>query len=281
MWAAGCCGGSCSSHPYRFHPLGDRQTVPSLTREDCRQFAHRWISPSNMVVAVFGDIQAETVGKQVQKSFGSIPANSVDWPAQLPSDPPEGIREATKSLEKEQALVMLGFRGSTHAAEDRFALDVVTAVLSGMAGRLFQSVRERHGLSYTLGAVHAPGWDPGYLLVYAATRPEERERVVEVLEQELALAADKGFTAEEISQAQRYLIGLHRIDLQHLVGLTKRSAIDEIFGLGYDDWKRYEAHINAVTPEIAHAAATRYLTLQRRAQVVISPNGNGRPVSAP
>jgi len=263
-----------ATHPYRFDPLGDRQTIQTLTREDCRRFADRWIVPSNMVVSVFGDVDEQAVSKQLQRSFGTMPPAAADWPARLPEEPLEGIRQAAKTVEKEQALIMMGFRGSTHTAEDRFALDVLTAVLSGMAGRLFQSVREEHGLSYTLGAVHVPGWDPGYVVIYAATRPNERERVLQVLEEQLALAVDKGFTAEEIFQAQRYLVGLHRLDIQHLVGLAKRSAVDELYGLGYDAWRTYEQKIDAVTAPMVHAAAARYLTLPRRAQVVISPNGH-------
>ena len=60
------------------------------------------------------------------------------------------------TMDREQAVIMLGFRGATYQTEDRYALDVMTAVLSGMAGRLFQSVREAHGLSYTLGAINVP-----------------------------------------------------------------------------------------------------------------------------
>ena len=177
-------------------------------------------------------------------------------------------------MDREQALIMLGFFGSTHTGPDRYALDVLTAVLSGMAGRLFQAVREEHGLSYTLGAVHLPGWDPGYLLVYAATRPNEQDKVLEVLNEQLQLAVDKGFAGEEVSQAKRYLIGVYRMDIQDLVGLAKRSALDELYGLGFDAWKTYEDKINAVTAPMVHEAAKHYVTMNRRAQIVVSPNGH-------
>jgi len=191
----------------------------------------------------------------------------------LAAEPLEGVREATRAMEKEQALIMLGFRGSTYTADDRYALDLLTAVLSGMSGRLFQAVREQQGLSYTLGAVHVPGWDPGYVLVYAATRPEEEPRVQAALREQLSLVADKGIGAEEVEQAKRYLIGQHRMDLQHLSGLAKRSALDELYGIGYDAWMTYEAKLNAVTVSMVNEAAERYLTMPHRAEVVISPNG--------
>ena len=260
-------------HPYRFHPLGDRGTIGSLTRAQCLGFARRWLVPSNTVVAVFGDVEAAQVTRQLATSFGSIAPSVSPWPERLAEEPLQEIREATRTMDKEQALIMVGFFGSTYTAADRYALDILTAVLSGMAGRLFQAVREQHGLSYTLGAVHVPGWDPGYLLIYAATRPEEEARVRAALDEQLELAIADGFTEEEIEQAKRYLIGLHRMDLQHLVGLAKRSALDELYGLGADAWTAYEATINAITAPMVTEAARRYLTMRQRTEVVISPDG--------
>jgi len=260
-------------HPYRFHPLGDRETVGALTRAQCLAFATRWLVPSNTVVAVFGDVDEPAVSRQLTRLFGAAGRSDSPWPARLAEEPLEGVREAARTMDKEQALVMLGFLGSTYTSPDRDALDVLTAVLSGMSGRLFQAVREQHGLSYTLGAVHVPGWDPGYLLIYAATRPEETATVRAALDEELKRAIAEGFTEDEVEQATRYLVGLHRMDVQHLIGLAKRSALDELYGLGHDAWTTYEARINAITVPMVNDAAQRYLTMQRRTEVVISPNG--------
>ncbi len=263
-----------NSHPYRFDPLGDLQTIRALTRAQCMAFAKRWVVPSNMVLGVFGDVDGTHVNQRVAELFGSITAAASPWPDQLPVEPLEGIREVSRSMEKEQALIMWGFRGSTYMKPDRYALEVLTAVLSGMAGRLFQAVREEHGLSYTLGAVNVLGWDPGYLLVYAATRPEEYPKVMEVLEQQINLLLAQGLTDEEVEQAKRYLIGEHRMSLQHLAGLAKRSCMDELYGLGFNAWTEYEDRISSVSLEQVHEVARQYLTLQNRAQVIVSPNGH-------
>ncbi len=263
------------SHPYRLNPLGDPATIGALTRRQCLDFAKQWLVPSNMVLAVFGDADHEAIAGRIRNSFGTIAQGTAAWPPRLPEVPPDGARVVSQTMEKAQALIMLGFPGSTYTDADRYPLDVMTAVLSGMSGRLFQTVREQHGLSYTLGAIHAPGWDPGYLVVYAATRPEEQPKVLSVLDEQLQLAASHGFTEEEVDHAKRYLIGLHRVDLQHLVGLTKRAVLDELYGVGYDAWTTYEDKINAVTVAMVDEAAKRYLAMPHRAQVVISPNHRG------
>ena len=259
-------------HPYRFNPLGSKETVNRFTRDDCVNFAKRWVATSNMVVTVFGDVEASAVKEQIDRSFGKILATGESWPATLTEEPLAGVREMTHHMDREQVLIMLGFRGSSYTATDRYAVDLMTAILSGMAGRLFQAVREEHGLSYTLGAVHVAGWDPGYLVIYAATRPSEQPRVLEVLDEELQRTRTEGFTQEEVDQAKRYLIGLHRLDVQHLVGLSKRVALDELYGLGFDAWTHYEDRINSITVDMVNGVAKRYLTMQQRAQVIISPH---------
>ena len=112
------------------------------------------------------------------------------------------------------------------------------------------------------------------MLVYAATKPEEQARVVQLMEEQLQLAVDQGFASEEVEQAKRYLIGQHRMDLQHIIGLAKRVTLDELYGVGHDAWTRYEAKITGVTVPMVNEAAGRYLTMPRRAQIVVSPNGH-------
>ncbi len=261
-----------TTHPYRFDPMGSPQTIQRLTRADCLAFAKRWLVPQNLIVAIFGDFEEPRMLQDIATRFGTLPSHQVGWPQALNADPLDGVRQASMSLPKEQSVILFGFRGTRAAAEDRYTLDVLTTVLSGMSGRLFQAVRERQGLSYTLGAIHVPGWDPGYIIVYAATKPEERQQVLTTLQAQLQQIAEQGVQEEEVEQAKRQLIGIHRLELQHLGGLARRAALDELYGLGYDTWTHYEARINAVTTSMVHEAATKYLQLSHRAEVVITPD---------
>ena len=263
-------------HPYRFNPLGSEANVPRLTRQQCMAFAKQWAAPSNAVIGVYGDLDPQALNRQIERFFGTRGPSVSSWPASMGEDALENVREASKTVEKEQALILMGFRSTTHVAADTYPLEVLTAVLSGMAGRLFQSVRERQGLSYTLGAANVPGWDPGYLLVYAATRPNEQGQVLTTVQDQLTLLVEHGVTEEEVEQAKRYLIGLHRADLQELASLLKEAVADELHGLGYDAWTAYEQRISAVTPAMVNEVARRYVTLGRRAQVVVAPSHNGR-----
>jgi zinc protease len=264
-------------HPYQFHPLGSRETIDTLTRQDCVDFARAWITPANAVVSVFGSLDPAAVKQQLDQTFGRMPGKPSAWPKELPEPPTRSMRRASKQMEREQTVILWGFRGNTYLAKDRYAADVMTSILSGMSGRLFQSVREKYGLSYTLGAVNSPGWDPGYVMLYAATRPDEEAKVQQVLEEQMALVVDQGFTPEEVDQAKNYLIGNHRLEIQHLVGLAKRVALDDLYGVGFDSWRQYEQRIQAIDVQAVNAAAKKYLTLPTRSEVVVSPDGQVTP----
>ncbi len=262
-----------ASHPYRFDPMGSKETIARLTREDCLRFAKQYLVPGNLVIAVFGDVQADPVRQTLERQFGRLTPAQAPWPQTLPEEKLDGIRQASLTLPKEQSVIMMGFPGTRVTAADRDTLDVLTAILSGMSGRLFQAVRERQGLSYTLGAVHVPGWDPGYLMVYAATRPGDRQAVLDTLQRQVELMARDGVTEEELAQAKQYLIGAHRLDIQRLGGLAKRCALDELYGLGAQAWTQYESRIRAVSAAMVQEAARQYLRLPQRAEIIVGPDG--------
>lgn len=261
------------THPYRFDPMGTPESVERLTREACLGFAKTQLVPRQMVLAVFGDLNEAQVLEGVRRRFGRLPDRQGRWPAELLETGRDGIRRASLTVPKEQSVILLGFPGTRVTDADRETVDLLAAILSGMSGRLFQAVRERQGLSYALGASHTPGWDPGYLVVYAATKPEERDRVLKTLEEQLAVITAGPPTRDELDQAKRYLIGAHRLSLQQVTGLAQRCALDELYGVGYDAWKSYEARINAATTDMVQQAAQRYLQLPHRAEVIVGPDG--------
>jgi zinc protease len=92
-----------------------------------------------------------------------------------------------------------------------------------------------------------------------------------MLHEQLQAVAETGVTEEELALAKQYLLGLHRLGLQHLSGLAKRCALDELYGLGFDAWTQYEQRIQGVTLPMVQEAAKQYLRLSHRAEVIIAP----------
>jgi pyruvate/2-oxoglutarate dehydrogenase complex dihydrolipoamide acyltransferase (E2) component len=102
-----------ATHPYRFDPMGSAATVARFSRADCQAFAARWLVPRNMVVSVFSDLDEAAVMKMASPRFGRLKDVPVDWPALINSDHLDRVRESTQVMEKEQSVLMVGFRGQT------------------------------------------------------------------------------------------------------------------------------------------------------------------------
>src|SRR6185436_6114028 len=101
-------------------------------------------------------------------------------------DPPAGDPAQTvKFLAKEQAHVVVGFRGTSFDSADRFALELLAQVLSGQGGRLFVEIREKRALAYRVSAFSMEGIDPGYFAVYVAPSPENLEQALQAIRDEL------------------------------------------------------------------------------------------------
>ena len=126
---------------------------------------------------------------------------------------------------------MLGFRGSTVFGQDRYALELITQILSRPSGRLFARIREKAGMAYSLGAYSVLGLDPGYIVVYAATTSENVETVKEEILSQLRLLKENPLGREELVQAKRALIGRKMIGRQTNSACALESALDELYGL--------------------------------------------------
>src|SRR5262249_15668638 len=152
-------------------------------------------------------------------------------------------------LDRAQAHLVIGFPGATVDAADRFALEVLVAILGGQSGRLFAELRDRRAIAYRVSAHSIEGLDPGFVAITLSCAPDELEAAVAAVREQLAQLRRDGVTAAEIERAQSYLIGSHRIAMQRRAAVANAMAYHEAYGLGWQSWTGYDAAIRAVTPE--------------------------------
>src|SRR6185369_13258225 len=126
----------------------------------------------------------------------------------------DGPKELYRALDRAQAHLVLGFPGATVDAKDRFALEVLVAVLGGQSGRLFGELRDKQGLVYRVSAHSVEGVDPGFVAVYLSCSPDKLDSAVAGVRGELDRVRASGITADELARAQSYLIGSHQIAMQ-------------------------------------------------------------------
>jgi len=175
-----------------------------------------------------------------------------DWTSPLPQQ--HVILREKKELE--QVHLCLGSRGFAQQGDERYAAALFNTILGGgMSSRLFQRIREKEGLVYSVSSFHNGYLNGGYQAVYAACIPKNTKRVLELTLEEMRLFKLNGATDKELKQAKRYLKGAILLSLESTVSRMSGMARQEYyFGRQFTADQIIE-HIDAVTLEDIHAVA--------------------------
>lgn len=258
-------------HPYRFLTLGNEKSLKRLKRRDLISFYRNFCVGRNLVLAVFGDVDAEKVSVKVKGAFAELKAGEA-VSISPPKEPETKIvRTTLESLPKKQSLVLMGFHGTTLASQDRHTLEMICHILSQSSGRLFTEIRQKVGQAYTLGAYPVLGLDPGYTVIYIATTEENVETVRNEISHQLRLLKEKPLAEEELEQAKRALIGEKLIARQTNSACALESSLDELYGLGYNHYLQYTDRVNQIKAEDIISCAMQYFDLDNYATVIVKP----------
>jgi len=267
---------------YGLTSLGETESLSALTIPQIREHHARLTVPNNCVLAIFGDITLDRVQTGLEKTLGR-------WPAGQQAPSLQSIRSQSIPLpplpvhaddprDKKQAVVVMGFPGTTFEAPDRFALELLQEACSDLGSRLFLRIREELGLAYYVGAQHMPGLVSGYFAFYCGTTPDKVAMVEAELRNELAALRNEGLHAAELKRAKAKLVGQRKISRQELGGFASLTALDELYALGYDQYTREDAEYEAVTLDDIRGAANQYLK-DESAVVVVVGGTNAAPVT--
>ncbi|MCX5657668.1 MAG: pitrilysin family protein, partial [Candidatus Omnitrophica bacterium] len=260
------------AHPYGMDNLGEADTIESLTERDLRDFFANVSRPSNCVMTVFGDFDKEKIIKEVRDNLLSWhSAKACRKPVLSKEEAINSPRIYSEKTEKKQAIICIGFHAVSIHSPDRYVFEVLNEILNGQGNRLFQEVREQLGLAYAVGATVALGLEPGYLAIYAATAGEDKEKVKEIIFNEVRSISENGFSGEEISRAKASLVGGWRRNLETNSSFSLTVSLDSIYVLDFDNYKTYEKCINSVTGEDLIRIARQYLNLSNYALVELIP----------
>jgi predicted Zn-dependent peptidase len=221
-----------SSNFWKDHPLGKpilgtRETVKKFSQKMIRDYYHEVYTPENLLVTAAGNLTHDRlvgiVGERFEnvKPFGPVPA--LDTPS-------THARIALRSKkELEQVHVCLGVPCYPISHEDRFICYVLNTVLGGgMSSRLFQNIRERQGLAYSVFSELNPYTDTGCLAVYAGTSLESARLVVECVLKEFASLKEHIVPPEELRRAKDHLKGSLMLGLESTSSRMSNLARQEM-----------------------------------------------------
>jgi zinc protease len=167
----------------------------------------------------------------------------------------------------------LGYQGVSLTNTDRYVLKKIDAILSRQGGRLFYELRELRALAYSVTAFSVEGLAPGVFGMYVGTDPNKVDEVVSAAREELQRLKDDLVGQDELEQAKKYLTGSYEISLQSHGAQCEEMAFNELYGLGYDNGRRYLEALNAVTPEDMRRVAQTYFDDTTETLVIVGKEG--------
>ncbi len=196
-------------HPAARPPQGDARSLAAIDSDLCRKF-HERSKESGLIVSVAGVVDAEAVERRVRERFAAVAGRR----AELDSPPAPAGAEARRAwpVHGDQAHLFMGHLTVARSHPALPALRLLSVILGaggGLSGRLPHRVREREGLAYSthVDAAAGAGLDPGRLSVYVGTSPENVERAIRAVTEELQRVLDDGVTDAEVEEARAYLLG--------------------------------------------------------------------------
>ncbi len=256
------------THPYRFDAIGTEASVKKLTREHVAKFHQTYCAPNNMVIAIFGDVNAARVRAAVEKKFGGWQSRAPELPKHSQT-PLSKVDRRSKDLPKEQAVLLVGFNGINLFSPDRDALAVLTEVMGGMGSRLFVRLRDELGLCYYTGAQQTVGLDAGVYYFYVGTVPQKIELCEAEIQKQIARLRDEPVSDDELARAKSAQIGGYKMSLQSNGGLASGCALDELYGLGFKFYQSLPDRVVRVTADQIQAAARKYFRTDAYAVIVV------------
>lgn len=258
------------SHPYRFSPLGTKESVISITSDMLREFHGKLLAKNRMVISVFGDISAEEAETLVEASFQELPRVADGLTVAAPPQFSLPAREVVESP-REQTIVLIGCPSFEVNDPRNDALLVLGTAMSGLSSQMGVEVREKRGLAYFVGTYQQFGSQSGAFVMYAGTREDARDEVEQIMIREAKRVTTEGLTEEEFSRSVTQLISGADMALQNSSDMAMKSALDELLGKGHDhSFKARERYTN-LTIEAVRDAAAAFLMEERMASTILLP----------
>ena len=201
-----------ADHPLGRETAGDRQTVQAINAADVRGFFEANYHAGSMVVSFAGPIEHDQALQLIEMAFADVGTRRP-----LPSRNGPDVIGGHRSIDDdtEQVHIVMGGRSLARGDNDREALDVVNHVFGGgLSSRLFEEIRERRGLAYSVYSGVSAFADSGAFQMYAGTQPEHGRDVIDLMQAELARLVGDGISDEELDVAVGYLTGAFELGLE-------------------------------------------------------------------
>jgi zinc protease len=257
-------------HPYGRPVKGTMSSIAAIARDDLKAYVERVYAREKLVIAVVGDIDAETLGPLLDKTFGRLPEHSVLAPV-ADANPPLGPLREIIEMDVPQSVARFGHRGFARNDDDFIAAYVLNYIIGGggFSSRLMEEVREKRGLAYSVRSNLHPYRHGAVFVGDVATQNERVGQSLDVIESELKRLAEEGPTAEELANAKSYLTGSYPLRFESSSGIANQLLWIQIEELGIDYVDQRNALIEEVSLDDIKRVAKRLIEADRLITTIV------------
>ena len=253
-------------HPYAKDPDGSEEDIKAITIRDVEDLYRQYVTPSGAILAISGDVDE----KEIKSMFEDLYSQ---WKGRSNTLKKVDIKPKKQEVNVERQMlqrhIIFGFLGPGIISKDRYPIEVMSAILSGMGGRIHRVLREENPYAYALTFFNRNDYETGSMGIYIGTDSKYLEDVKRIAKEELKRIAKEGFTEEEVKNAKNRLIGKNLINMQSNRNIVTEMCIDTIYGLGPGHFKARQKYIEKVTRADVNRVAKKYINLDYMVQVIV------------
>ena len=259
-------------HPLARPILGSRETVEALSGETLRgYFRGAYVAP-NMVISAAGNLEHGRVRELVQEAFGDLAASGEPFGEEPPRVSPQVI---TRTKELEQSHVCLGTNSYPQSHADRYVSYILNTVLGGsMSSRLFQNIREKRGLAYSVFSGLSAYRDAGNITIYAGCANEAVGEVIDLCVEELKAMKRAPVADAELRRAKDHLKGSLMLSLENTASRMSHLARQEIYFERHFGLDETLAGVERVSAQDVQRVASDLFANGSLAATVVSPRAH-------
>lgn len=237
-----------NGHPLGRPILGRAAVIRGLSRERLVHFVHAHYHPAETVISVAGNFNVTELVRLLNRCFGHFTRPQRPQLNRWPSEIHAGLHTRRKALQ--QAHLCLGLKGLRLDHKDRYALYALNAAVGGsVSSRLFQEVREKRGLAYSIYSYASSYSDTGTVTIYAATRPREAARVIELVRREMKRFHRQGIDRKELQRVKEQIKGGLMLSVESTQSRMSKLAKDELYHGRYLSLEEMTSEIDRISSE--------------------------------
>ncbi|MEA5578149.1 pitrilysin family protein [Anabaena sp. UHCC 0451] len=256
-------------------------TLDKINREDVQKFYEQYFHPNNMILGIVGDFNPQKMRSLIQTKLGDWKPNPKIAKTQLPEVSPANLGGVffVNQPQLTQSNILMGHLGGKFDNPDYAALDVMNGVLNGFGGRLFNEVRSRQGLAYSVYGSWSPRFDyPGMFIAGGQTRSDATVQFVNALQTEIKRIQNQRVTAKELNYAKESTLNSFVFNFQDPSQTLSRLMRYEYYGYPADFLFRYQKAVTATTAADVQRVAKKYLKPENLVTLVV---GNQTAIKPP